>query len=57
MQNKKIGKSGERHIYDDYGGGYNIRIQRNKINYLKYLPKTSTIGDAIIQRDLMLSMF
>jgi len=56
-QNKKIGKSGERYIVVKKCGAFQIQFQRNKLLYRKCIPKTSTMQHAIIQRDLMLSMF
>lgn len=49
------GKSKEKHIYEDkYGYGFRIRIVRNGLLYMKW---KKTLEEAIIQRDLMLSMF
>tara|TARA_R110000824_G_scaffold750_1_gene4697 strand:+ start:241 stop:690 length:450 start_codon:yes stop_codon:yes gene_type:complete len=55
-QNKELGKTGERNILFN-GNGLNIKFRRNNLNYWKYIPKSCTLEQAIIQRDLMLSMF
>ena len=57
MQNVKPGKTGERHIDFHQNGGYYIMFTRNKNRFWKHMLKTSTLEKAIIQRDLMLSMF
>ena len=57
MQNVKPGKTGERHIHFHQNGGYYIMFTRNKNRFWKHMLKTSTLEQAIIRRDLMLSMF
>jgi len=57
MQNIQLGKSGERCIFINKHGGFIIDIRRNKLRYEKCIPNTLTMQHAIIQRDLMLSMF
>ena len=55
--NTKIGKSNQRCISYDNMRGYSIQIMRNKYRYRKHLGLSYTMQQAIIQRDLMLSMF
>ena len=57
QQNKKLSKSNQLHInlFDD--GRIRICFKINNIRYIKYLSKSKTIEEAVIQRDLMLSMF
>ena len=57
QQNKERGKSGEINISFHVDGRYRIEFRRNKLRYLKYISKDSTMEQAVIQRDLMLSMF
>tara|TARA_R110002073_G_C9062671_1_gene545086 strand:+ start:96 stop:542 length:447 start_codon:yes stop_codon:yes gene_type:complete len=57
MQNTDLGKSGERNIHIRKNNRYEIHFQRNRLNYWKYPPKTSTLEEVVKQRDLMLSMF
>ena len=57
MQNIKRGKTGELNISIHVSGNFYIIFRRNKIKYWKYLSNDCTIEDAVIQRDLMLSMF
>tara|TARA_R110000824_G_C14829082_1_gene637664 strand:- start:75 stop:518 length:444 start_codon:yes stop_codon:yes gene_type:complete len=56
MQNLNFGESGKRNIGFNRGN-YRIQFGRNKLVYLKILPKTCTMQQIINQRDLMLSMF
>ena len=57
-QNKERGKTGELNILK-YSNNekYKIQFRRNKLIYYKYLPIDYTLEQAVIQRDLMLSMF
>jgi hypothetical protein len=52
-----VGNCNEKNIYKMKTGRWSITIRRNKNAYYKYLPKTKTLNDAILQRDKMLSMF
>jgi len=56
-QNKERGFSNELNISIRKCGNYQIAFNRNKLKYTKGLPKTYTMQQIIIQRDLMLSMF
>ena len=57
LQNKERGFSNELNISIRKCGNYQIVFIRNKLKYSKGLPKTCTMQQVIIQRDLMLSMF
>jgi len=56
-QNKERGKTGELNILKYSNGKYKIQFNRNKLQYRKYIKHHCTIEEAVIQRDLMLSMF
>jgi len=53
----RVGNCNEKNIYKRKDGRWQIKINRNKLKYLIFLPKTKTLNDAILQRDKMLSMF
>ena len=55
-QNRERGISGELNIRI-LTGHYSIKFSRNKLQYQKYLPTNTSLADAVIQRDLMHSMF
>ena len=57
MQNLERGETGELNIIFDRLKKYKIQFRRNKLIYYKYLPIDYTLEQAVIQRDLMLSMF
>ena len=48
----KLGKSGEKCISIDKCGGYLIEFKRNKQIYRKYLHKTSSLEEAVLEREL-----
>jgi len=57
QQAYRIGNCNEKNIHKMRDGRWDIQIKRNKLIYVKFLSKTKTLNDAILQRDKMLSMF
>ena len=53
----RVGNCNEKNIYKRKDGRWQVKLNRNKIRYVKFLSNTKTLNDAILLRDKMLSMF